>query len=266
MLSPWTFVNARTLCVVCVLAVVLPALADPADAPAPSQKANEAIRVRELRSKLAQSVTLENGIEGNTPLREAFEFLGSRHDIAIVIDTQAFKAEGNDTVEETPVRLPKMTGIKLGTVLQMIAAQANGTFRIRPGYVEVTPKERARPDAWKENRDFAPTINAEFSGHPLDSALRELSDASGISVVMDGRIGEKARTSVTATLNNVPIDTAVFILADMADLRPVVLDNVLYVTTKANAEELTVWRDKQRNKPSGTEKPLSPTERKSDSK
>ena len=53
---------------------------------------------------------------------------------------------------------------------------------------------------------------------------------------------------------------AVLILADMADLRPVALDNVLYVTTKENAEDLQARQDNQRNKAYGPEKPASPNE------
>jgi len=65
---------------------------------------------------------------------------------------------------------------------------------------------------------------------------------------------------VTATLNNVPIDTAVLILSDMADLRPVALDNVLYVTTSENAEYLRARQEEQRKRASGQQGPSPATE------
>jgi hypothetical protein len=70
---------------------------------------------------------------------------------------------------------------------------------------------------------------------------------------------------VTATLNSVPIETAVLILADMADLRLVVLDNVLFVTTKENAEQLALWHNKQTKQLPAPEKLLTPADCKPDS-
>ena len=62
------------------------------------------------------------------------------------------------------------------------------------------------------------TVTTDVSG-VLDNSSRRLI-----------RIGES-----TATLTNVPIDTAVRLLADMAGLQVIQVDNVLYVTTPENA-------------------------------
>ncbi len=43
---------------------------------------------------------------------------------------------------------------------------------------------------------------------------------------------------MTGRFNNVPLDTAVTFLADMADLQPILQDNVIYVTTRDNAMRL----------------------------
>ena len=95
---------------------------------------------------------------------------------------------------------------------------------IRSDHIEVTTFRYARPEFFAVG-NLTPTVNVELDKCPLHEALQQLSDLSGISVVVDGRAGDNAKTGVTATLNNVPIDTAVLILADMADLRPVALDN-----------------------------------------
>ncbi len=234
-----TFLSLVVLGTVCAFAgpsAAAPATAAPA---APAKESNEAIAAKEMRERLSKPVTLENGIQANTSLREALEFISDRYDVTILVDTQAFKAEGIDAIEEMPVRLPKMVGVKLSTVLRLLLAQINATYLIRSQHIEITTLKRARPEFWTgTERNLAPTVNVEFEKCPLHEALQELSDSSGISIVVDGRAGDKAKNSVTATLNNVPIDTAVLILADMADLRPVALDNVLYVTTKENAEFL----------------------------
>ena len=51
-------------------------------------------------------------------------------------------------------------------------------------------------------------------------------------------MGEKGKFPVTASLLNVPVDSAVLILAEMAELKPVLIDRVIYVTTPENATRL----------------------------
>jgi hypothetical protein len=204
-----------------------------------AKKPNEPVGAKAIRDKLSRPVTLENGVQPNTSLRDAREFISDQYEVTILVDTQAFKAEGIDAIEEMPVRLSRMVGVKLSTVLRLLLAQIDATYLIRSSHIEITTSKHAWPEFWRiGERNLAPRVNIEFEKRSLHEALQELSDSSGISVVVDSRASDKAKTSVTATLNNVPIDTAVLILADMADLRSVTLDNVLYVTTKENAELL----------------------------
>jgi hypothetical protein len=65
---------------------------------------------------------------------------------------------------------------------------------------------------------------------------------------MSAAVAERARLPVTASLLNVPLDTAVMILTDMAQLQPVLIDTVLYVTTPENAARIRDL-DRQRGKP-----------------
>jgi len=207
-----------------------------------------------LRARLAAPVSLERGIDHGTPLKDALEFLTDQYDIMIVVDTTAFSNQGTDNVEDQAVRLPKMIGVRLSTVLSKLVAQVKGTFLIHKDYIEVTTFPRTRADLWSSPsvpRDgalaVAQMVNAEFDKQQLDEALRELADQSGINVVVDARVGDKARTAVTATLTNVPLDTAVEVLADMADLKSLAIDNVIYVTTKANAKRLQKELTQQRS-------------------
>jgi hypothetical protein len=69
-------------------------------------------------------------------------------------------------------------------------------------------------------------------------------------VLVDPRPAEKIKTGVTAKLKNVPLDSAVQLLADMADLKAVLQDNVLYVTSKENAKDLEAdFRGQQKSGP-----------------
>jgi hypothetical protein len=86
---------------------------------------------------------------------------------------------------------------------------------------------------------FEAMAQRKFEKRPLADALRELAEGTAVRVVLDaGRAGDKARTPVTADLENVSLEDSVRVLADLADLAPVFLGNVAYVTTRDNAKLL----------------------------
>src|SRR5262249_29182322 len=78
----------------------------------------------------------------------------------------------------------------------------------------------------------------EFRKVPLTKALEEIGESTGLNVVIDARAEKKADVEVTARLNNVPVEIAVRLLADMAGLDVGRIHNVLYVTTPENAARL----------------------------
>jgi hypothetical protein len=210
-------------------------------------------KTAELRAKLAKPMDLENGIPPNTTFSDALEFLAQHHEISIVIDSHAFLAIGVQRPEETPVTLPKMTGVPLGTVLRMLVTQVkgdqyNGSFVLRDGHVEVTTAAHSNIEIMMilGNASLLPRVQVEFDSVALDEALRELADSTGVTVVIDKKVGRKAQEELTATLNDVAIDTAVRLLADMAGLKLVIIENVLYVTSKDNAKELEAEQEKRK--------------------
>ncbi|HEV3115748.1 MAG TPA: hypothetical protein VGY58_01765 [Gemmataceae bacterium] len=217
-----------------------------------------------LRQKLGEAVGLPNGIQPNTPLRDALEFIGDRHEVTILVDAPAFKEDGVENIEEVPVRLPRMSGIRLDTVLRALAGQIKGVPLLRPDHIEITTPKHAVETVWGRSypledseqpgrpRPMLPLVNVVLAKTSLDAALRELVGQTGISVILDSaRAGERARTAVTAAFTNVPLDGAVRLLAEQADLQAVLVDNALYVTTRQRAQAM---RDEQ-------ERPLSPGEK-----
>ena len=198
-------------------------------------------RAREMRAKLSQPVTLDKGIDQGTTLQDALDFISDRYDLTLLLNKNAFKAETDPKkrVENKPIELPRMVGVPLHLALRLIAAQAGATYLVHSDYVEVTTPERARPEDWAGSRHLAAMVTIQFERRPLQQALQDLAAHAGINVVVDCRVAESAaNTPVTATFTLVPLDTAVRFLADMADLGTVAADNVLYVTTKANAEAI----------------------------
>jgi hypothetical protein len=100
--------------------------------------------------------------------------------------------------------------------------------------VEITTRKAASPSSWEQ----APQVSFTFEKRELKEALHEIADATGVNIVLDARAVEKGKTLVNATVRDVGVDTAVQLLANMADLTIMPVENVLYVTTRANAKAL----------------------------
>jgi hypothetical protein len=158
-----------------------------------------------------------------------------------------FDPEVVGDVADSRLTLPKMRGVKLSLVLSRIVAQVGGAYLVRPDGIEVTSAKHASPEHWHEvNRNQVPTVIGLYEARPLNEVVRELSEATGISILVDPKAGEKVKTPLTANLKNVPLDTAVALLADMAGLKTVAVDNVIYVTTEENAK---IWESRRTKSP-----------------
>ncbi|MCI0684854.1 MAG: hypothetical protein L0Y71_22380 [Gemmataceae bacterium] len=199
----------------------------PAPKAQPAKKSLAAETLRKLNEP--SNITVENQIS----LKEAIQVMQDHGFPPIVLHIQAFKDENPEIGDlyEMPIIWPKVKSLPRGKVLQLILGQiqsGSANFLIKPGYVLVTTN-----DAMHANGQFV--RGAAFVRLPLDEALQELSELSGISMVLDPRVGDKAKTVVTARF---PAETNVAqiarVLADMADLKAVRVDAIMYVTTRAN--------------------------------
>jgi hypothetical protein len=211
----------------------------------PRKEAEKKLKAGAMLKKLNQPITLERGFDANTPLKDALEHLTDRYHLTFVIDTQAFREEGEGAeIETTPIKLQKMSNVALGTVLRLLLSQippSGGTYLVRNGFIEVIPASHV-----KAGRLLQQEVEATFDKRPLEEVLEELSDLTGASVILDSSVGDKAKTVVKAKFkNDVTLETAVRLLADMADLKAVVVGNALYVTTKAKADALRVEEEKR---------------------
>lgn len=229
----------------------------------PAKAAKAASRASQICTSLARPISTEHEIPQGTPLVEALDFVKGNAAVTFLVNSDAFK---NDLQigepESQPVRLPKLTQIRLDTALRLLLRQANAAYLVRADHIEITTPQRVAAEVWGTiNPDAANPANTEgisvrqrpmlqlvnqvFEKTPLDEALRELSESNGVSIVADERrAGENLKFPVTGTLLNVPLDTAVRLLANQAELEVALFDNTLTVTTAENALTLQEQQEK----------------------
>jgi hypothetical protein len=161
-------------------------------------------------------------------------------ELPIIVDADAFKREDLDApdIYETPVRFPpfpkKMTiGVALQRALKCVAS-GNATYIVKGGAIEITTFKSASIENLLTTR-----ILANYQNRRLADILRDLSARTGVSILIDPRANVEANRTLSAKFHgDASLAGALRTLTDMADLKAIVLDGVVYITTPANAESL----------------------------
>ncbi|MFO0808930.1 MAG: RNA polymerase sigma factor [Gemmataceae bacterium] len=240
----------------------------PPDAVADAKIVTRLSTAREIRAKLQMPVTIDKPID-NLPLREALEFFGEKYKVSIRIDPVPFLRINPYALPfklyEQEVRIDSAKGLTLGEVLRGIIAplrveqnqEVGGgpienmrlTFLARNNQVAIVPAFQTpygrTPDSEPfiepqllEEQVLGDWVTVDVQDQPLADVLRDLADQTGANVVLDVRQKEKGKTPVTLTLQQVRLFKALQVLAEMADLKPVPLHNVYFVTDPKNADKL----------------------------
>lgn len=270
--------TVRTL-TACALFVALgtalaqpPKTTEPVRAPVPAQaKATEKVDLNKL---LAGRVTLDK-YEGK--FRDAIAVIGSAYDVPVVLTRQADQGisdDGDLARGERAVRLPKLSSVKVETILTMLCEQVDAKFLVYPDHIKIVPDTFAAYESGvlglgtDPNTDEAPLlpvtdmlrarpltrrglVNASFKSKPLSEIVDEIADATGANVTVSPTLPAAMRqTPITVRFANTPVDAAVRTLCEMADTGVIEDANVLLVTTRERVaarakEEAQKLKDKQ---------------------
>jgi hypothetical protein len=250
--------NRRTAAgAVSLLALVL--LASAWSAPAPqATKQGPAVQ-------LSRRISFAGYDDPKMTLAEALDDLAKKHHITFDLNEKAFTFEQLKDVLKTPItessHIPAMKDVTLATILrkvfERVPVASGATWMVRDDLIEITTRTFQAAEVWGTyNGPHLPLVSATLEKVPLEDAVQNLATLAQFNVLLDNRAGEKAKTPVSARLRNTPLDTAVRLLSDMADLRSVHLDNVLFVTTKENAAAMEARLVKEKGN-EGSEEPGS---------
>jgi hypothetical protein len=221
------------------------------DAPANPPAARPRTTAEAIVAKLASPASIDKAID-TAPLKDILDFISDKYQVTFIINARTFdRYRGMRNVEDQSIRLPRMAGVTLQTVLHYLLGQVEGTALVRDDHIEVAPLEQAARDAFGYNpqavgyRIDQPLVNVICEQRRLDDVLADVARQAGCNVVVDSRVSGREKLVVSASLLNAPTDTAVRVLAELANLKSVQLDNVFFVTTREFAMELRKEEDKR---------------------
>jgi hypothetical protein len=221
-------VCVRRLLLAAGLAVTLaltPALS--AAGAAPDTKEKAVSPAEKIKKQLDQIVTLEIT---DQPLNLALNQIREQSKINFVVDKFTIQQMGMDP-EQMPVNV-KLKDVKVRTCLRSVLAPYNLGYAIIGDTVLISTDDMAM------HRQMKQRVSVELEKVDLAAALKQLSRETASNLMLDTRVGKEAKTEVTLQMEDVPLETAVRLVSEMAGLKPVKVGNVLFVTTKALATEM----------------------------
>lgn len=196
----------------------------------------------ELLSKLRKPID----VSATDELLQGFaDLVSERYGVPVTINFNAFQEINHENASDMMVKMQKVKGLPLATVLKQTLAEKNATFLVRKGHIEIVPIVTAAIEAKVSGADEGsvvrlsqPLVSAIYKEKPINEAFADLAEEYDLTIVLAPQAGDNKAGFVNARLLNVPADKAIEMLALQADLRVVKKGSSFFVTGKDHAHEL----------------------------
>jgi len=183
--------------------------------------------VDKVRKGLEETISIDLSEQ---TLGLAISQLREQTKLNFVVDRVAIAQMGYDT-EQIQVNV-KLKDAKVKSVLRSVLSPYNLSYVILGDTVLISS------DPVAMHRQMRQRISLAVDKQELGSALKQLSKDSACNIMIDTRATKDAKNVVSLEAEDIPLETAVRLLCEMAGLKPVRVGNVLFVTTKEIANEL----------------------------
>jgi secretin/TonB-like protein len=218
-------------CLLCA-AVLFFVLAEfTAAAPAPSDAGTaDVASAATVRERLNSPVTLQLREQS---LRAAVDALRVQAKINIVLDSLTIQQQTGFTPDQPPTAVNiDLKDVTLRVALRRLLDPYGLSYAVVGDTVVVSTEDGAGA------RQLRQRVTVDFDKVELSETLRRLARDTGAQLVQDPRAEKEGAMKVSLRVEDVPLETAVRLLAEMANLKPVRVGNVLFVTSKAVALEM----------------------------
>ena len=125
--------------------------------------------------------------------------------------------------------------VKVGAALRTVLLPYNLTFVVIGNTVIVTTEDVAAA------RQMAQRINVHLDKVEFAAAMKQMARQTGVNLALDPRTEKEATARISLDAEDVPLETAVRLLSEMAGLKQC-RGNTLFVTKKEVAAEMRPTR------------------------
>ena len=223
----------RALAAGAVLAwVVAPALLSAAPAgPAAPDKDDKSVNPNEkLHRTSTRPITIKIDKQ---PLSLAVDMLREKSKVNIVLDSITIQQQLGFTPDQPPFPSRSISRTpRCAPSCERSSAPYGLSFAPIGDTVVVTTEDMAMI------RQMRQRVSVDLSKVEFTSALKQMARETATNLILDARAEKEAEAKVSLQLEDVPLETAVRLLSEMANLKPVRVGNVLFVTKKDIANEL----------------------------
>ncbi len=205
-----------------------------------AKKTDAVARTTPVRKALGTRIEIPVGFK--SPLRfgrilsAISELLAAKNQpIEIVVDSKSFREEIGDGVEWNAVEVnfpmtffPTMTAQEALT-MAIDQLPSGGTFLIVNGRVEIMTREAA-----SIRRRLNQPIASEFSDVPLKTAIEELAERAGVTIMIDPRCAAMNKAVTLQGQNDTSLRGILSSWADMYDLKMLVDEHRVLLMPRAD--------------------------------
>jgi hypothetical protein len=172
----------------------------------------------------------------STSLAEAVAHLRAKTKIPFTLDTPLVNnlglIDGGNNNLQAPTFVLKGSNVSVRAALRKMLEPYNLGFAIVGDSVYISTEEQAA------YRQFTQRVNVDAQATPLTRVLQQLADETGVNVLIDQRVEKQAERAISAQFDDVPVDSAVRLVSEVANLKAMQVDNVLLITTPENAAKI----------------------------
>jgi len=181
-----------------------------------------------IRKTFDEKITIEIA---DQPLYLALNQLRDQSKINFVLDRQTLQNMGQDP-DALPVNIKKKQ-VTVREALQAIVKPYNLHYAIVGDAVIISTDEMATL------RQLRQHITVDLQKVELAAALKQLKlETGGVNINLVPENAKEGKTLVTLQMDDVPLETAVRLLAEMAGMKVIRDHNVLQVVPRAKAAEM----------------------------
>jgi hypothetical protein len=221
--------------------VALPAPAAPVN---PETRGKDLGPAEKLRKELDQPLTVDFV---DQELQLALNQLHEQTKINFVLDRNTLMQMNIDP--SSPVQ-GKFKDVKLRNILRSVLGAYNLGYAIVGDTVFVSSDEMAMFKQMQQR------VSIDLDKVEFGLALKRLSRETATNLILDSRVAKEGSQPISLQVDDVPLETAVRLMAEMVGLKPVRVGNVLFVSSKANAQEMRADPDLVPARPN----PMNPNE------